>query len=219
MNLLELFDKNPPPGERVAPTDQNINYDKLIDYIKKYCGQSLSIMKETNCKLYRGFRTRAKGQLYTDNTKHIFHPDVFLGNPRTDREPLAHGGEKFQKIVDQVYDYLNIKSKRSNSIFCTSNLHETRNYGDEYVIFPIGNFNYSWSQMYPDLYDARHTINSRFEDRILTLNELKTVQNILLLTDENIQKALEENFEILISSPYVAISIKDYIEISKRLGV
>lgn len=85
--------------------------------------------------LYRGIETR----------KDFLHKQV-----RTERQP-RDTDQKIHRAMDEWF-YENFGTRyRSNSIACTGDRVSTADYGNSYLVFPIGQFDFIWS---PQLHDV-----------------------------------------------------------------
>lgn len=76
---------------------------------------------------------------------------------RTDRKPKDSAPE-YHALLDQMFAELGFKARRSNSVFTTSGTYMgTGNvaadaYGIIYIVIPIGEFAFTWSDEYNDAY-------------------------------------------------------------------
>ena len=76
---------------------------------------------------------------------------------RTDRV----GGFIFLNPVDELMKQSGFKAHRKNSALCTGNKNVAVGYGAVYQIFPIGDYNFSWSSVVHDyFYDIRENSDS-----------------------------------------------------------
>ena len=145
MRLMEVI--SPIITEDVQPialakdgyTIEQVN--KVVDFIRANCTKWLA---ETNNGRYTFFRgIRANMASYHAFTKTV----------RTDRQPrdsIPLGHDTYNAMIEAVGGI----ADRSNSVFATSKYSEARNYGtlggQASVIFPIGDYHYTWSKKWDD---------------------------------------------------------------------
>jgi hypothetical protein len=113
---------------------------QVAAYIKKNCGDYLSQTKNGNAKLYRGFTNSNKSMAFTKKV-------------RKDRQPLTSSSEEHDSF-NVLIKLGKKKANRSNSLFSTGDEYLAADYGDEYVILPIGKFAYTWHKEYSDWYGS-----------------------------------------------------------------
>lgn len=95
--------------------------DKWLTRIQSDCAEYLAEVAKTNKWLYRG----ASGA------------DAYVGKSWLTREP-KNSNKQAQLFFDQILAQLGFVALRGNSIFTTSSLWQTKQYGDKtYVIFPV----------------------------------------------------------------------------------
>ena len=71
---------------------------------------------------------------------------------RKNRSPKDTSIDIHNWVDDWFYEKFGIRA-RSNTVFCTSDRGTSIEYGDVYVLFPIGKFEVIWSYHLKDLYD------------------------------------------------------------------
>jgi hypothetical protein len=101
-------------------------------FIEKHCQQFLKYSRQTKKFLYHGSN-------YSKYSKYS------LSNTRTNRTP-KDTQVGVQKAVDEYLTLRGFKALRSNSLFCTSDQIITQDFGEDFIIFPIDGFNYTWSK-------------------------------------------------------------------------
>ena len=79
--------------------------------------------------------------------------DVLLGKKpvRTDRNP-ADTPKELHALIVEIFNNLEIPANRHNSMFVNGREMEVGQYGTPYIVFPIGEFHYTWSNVIEDLY-------------------------------------------------------------------
>ena len=78
-------------------------------------------------------------------------PDFFTGTVRTDRKSVDMSPELQSDLNKEFVNQFGYPA-RSNSVFCTGDDDVTTYYGSPFMIFPIGNFKFLWSDDIRDLY-------------------------------------------------------------------
>lgn len=128
IEIIEKINTNPTKKDIYEIIDlmKKNNYSQIIDFYKK----------NKKKYLYRG--SKQNNNIYISRPKELRIPK--------DSSIINH------IIYDNVFDFLNFKAKRTNSIFCTPSYGIAKNYGNVYVIFPKNNFNFLYSSNIKDLY-------------------------------------------------------------------
>jgi hypothetical protein len=130
--------------ENTNVDDEDLMY--IANLIKRDC--QLFLNESGGKVVYRGIHVnRSNGYLKPVNEK--LDDIMYIGTIRTDRIPLDS--------PKWLHDTLNEKFKsdigeplRSTSLFVIGDIRQTEKYGNAYMIFPIGNFNYAWSDQTAD---------------------------------------------------------------------
>jgi len=166
--------------------------------------------------------------------------DYFLGQYRTDRRPLTTS-EGFQIAYDKMLSEKGITSLRSNSLFITSNYSTANTYGNPFVIFPLGKYDYHFTD-YSDTMRYYNKLNSGTSYNLfkladfynITLKELviacykSGVYQIIypirtLITTENMSE--EEAIEQILKTDKdsdlwrLSISGEDWEEVAEKLNI
>lgn len=146
--------------------------------------------------LYRGVKKT--------NEASVIRREVRLGNRKPKDMPL------------ELHQFINGYFKKHygapfrNAMFVTSSVGNASEYGDVYVIFPAGEFQYLWSADYEDLYSITSEfgfehIPPNMEDPI----EWKKVAKEALVDEvlstyqtDGLEKAIDSSHEIMIRCPY-----------------
>lgn len=150
-----------------TPRERDPAPQDTADMIKKYCRPWLT-QAGTEQFLSRGIREpwRPEG---TSRVK------VFVKNIRTDRKP-RDSSKKAHRIFNMLIDMVGGVANRSNSMFAHITDSYAGLYGRYYVVFPVGEFHYTWSPEFKDL-----TMN--LEDKFYKLMDV---------SDETKQKAYQK---------------------------
>jgi hypothetical protein len=203
--------------EEIFEFKQEIDFQGQWATIAPEVQQALAIMNSNGCKLYRGISGDK--------------PKSFVSSPREDRKP-RDGIPFVQEIVDEWLKNHGFTALRSNSLFVTSDLGESRVYGKPYMIFPVDGFTYTWFRGMKDfsysLYSNRlgipvprlfpgitagklSTITLQdFIDRGMTKSDIiaciDKYMEIANPSNSNIEEAMFKGHEIMIScSRYYAV--------------
>jgi len=115
------------------------DYSGFFDVIKKDCKKYLDEIKNpTNVIMYRGL----------DKDKN--HGFISVKDARTDRRPLNTDDKLSDKIDEWFKQEYGIRF-RSQAVFAVGHRIVAKQYGDIYIMFPIGDYDYIWSPNYSDL--------------------------------------------------------------------
>lgn len=112
-------------------------YRELLQFVEEHCQPYIRENPdfETN-RLYRGMKT--------PNTI------ASINTIRKDRLP-KDTARKVQEELDAEFIAQGFKAIRSNSMFCLGESYNAEEYGEVHVVYPIGNFEYTWSPEIRDL--------------------------------------------------------------------
>lgn len=114
----------------------SLNLQNVSQFIKNNCQPYLRENPEfEKFPLYRGINK-------TDA--------VIISPVRTDRRPLDTDVKTHNTIVKEL-SKRGIKANRNNSIFCTGDSETPYTYGNRYVIFPVGDFDFTWNPKILDM--------------------------------------------------------------------
>lgn len=111
---------------------------------------------------------------------------------RKDRKPRDTPEDIHEWADNWFYENFGIRA-RSNTMFCTSEASKTKQYGELYIVFPIGNFEIIWSHRLKDLYTEWMVTKGLefWKDYFLT-SFAKTYHK------GNLQKAIKSGNEIML---------------------
>lgn len=136
--------------------------------------------------------------------KHEGAISIWKKDVRQDRNPSATRREDHNMVDNWFYRTFGFKA-RSQAVFCLGKKAKDSTidiYGDPYIIFPIGKFEYVWSPYVDDLF-SEMTLNMK---HIKTQDEINWFLEDKGYTSTNIEKALRGRSEIMIKcSSYYAI--------------
>lgn len=183
---------------RLFELDNKIDMPKMLKQIKTRCQPFLQQVKDP-FTLYRGLEPG----LYTGEL-----PPMFLKKQArlTDRIPTAMGRDDHNAI--NHYFKQEFKRPFRNGVFVTGDIAESQGYGDGYVVFPIGKFEFLWSPKIDDInYQKQDLI---WNDRNMDSDESELIRGLkeAKYTTENLQAAIKSKHEIMIwCKEYFAISL------------
>lgn len=184
MRLLELVDIDP-----------DIKIDKAV---LANCSEILHLYSTTRQVLYRGIlrinSARAKS--------------IFIGEPVENRIPL-NTSLALSIAIDNKLIKAGFKALRINSIFCTGDLEQAKEFGEPYVIFPFNGFKFTYS----DFKDLTLQMPYKFEPYSNMPKEIKwmTVADFISkfgFTNQNLDAALINSKEIYVRGKYLAINLQ-----------
>lgn len=151
-------------------------------------------------------------------------PNILIGSVRTDRKPMNTPLPIHEFMDNWFYKKFGVKF-RSNAMFTIKDKPNAKFFGDVYIVFPIGEFKYCYSNDVFDLYDLiiskiqQYTdinatdINTFLSDKQHLKTVIDIVEKILIdsnYVDSNL-KALSVNSEIMINcKSYLAIKESEY---------
>lgn len=108
---------------------------KLAEYIKQNCAPWLNAVGNPKLAVYRGFGK--SGRL------------AFTRPVRHDRRPRDTKQAEHKKM-QMMISALGLKANRENSAFVSGCEYQASEYGEVFVVLPIGEFNYTWSKQHRD---------------------------------------------------------------------
>lgn len=169
---------------------------EYVDLIRKKCEPFLGKIDYDirNYKLCRGVEQRD-----------IPEQDFFFGSVRKGRKPKDTPIEIHDHANEWFLNEFKIKH-RSESLFITGKMEDTKKYGRPYVIFPVGNFNFVWSPKVKDFLSvAIHGIHTK--------DELREFLERSDYTNDKFKEAVKSNNEVMINcDEYYAVNHEKYNE-------
>jgi len=120
------------------------------------------------------------------------------------RYPKDSSHELHDYMNDHFYDTFGAEFR--NAVFCTGSLSQVKEYGPEFAVFPIGNFEFLWSPKVEDMF-------KEWEDFEIEENSDDPRQFIKTriagkYTNKNIKKAIDSKHEIMIRcNEYYAVDL------------
>jgi hypothetical protein len=148
--------KNDPyKRQSMLPDDKLAKAQRIATYIKKHCQPFLK--QSGGLPLYRGI-----GETRSD--------PVFVQAMRSDRESRSGSGEHYD-FHNKIIASLGLTANRVNSMATTGNTYDASSYGRPFQVFPLGDFNFTWSKEQNDLMD----LPSDFDGTDAATNELEQI--------------------------------------------
>lgn len=175
------------------------------------------------CKPFQkeiGFNNRFDFDLLYRGMKN--KPNFFIGNIRPDRRPTDTPVSIHEFIDNWFYKKFGVRF-RSNAMFATKNSFSAATYGASYIVFPIGEFKYCYSNDIEDVYvdmldmiSSDDFLNFTEEEKDDYFDELtKKIENSNY-TNQNLKTTENANSEIMINcKTYLAIKPELYAEFVK----
>lgn len=127
----------------------------------------------------RPWLLESKGQLVYRGEFNENQPEMVKKTVRTNRQPVDTPKEAHDAIVELIRK-LGFIANRDNSIFVSASALAARGYGDVHVIFPIGNYSYTWGNDVWDMYadfTREYNIDRVYNLSSIDANRLKTKLN------------------------------------------
>jgi len=128
-------------------------YKEWTQKIIKECQPFLKEMGSPLVPLYRGRQEPTKGKT---------HRDPFITPYRKNRNPVD-SSSMLQGIFNRIIEKNGGIANRSNAIFTTGDRNTATGYGYEYVIFPRGEFHYTYNTAMRDWF----TTNNSFSEFVI----------------------------------------------------
>ncbi len=159
---------------------------------------------EANCQPWL---KESKGKyVYRGLNKNVYaHMQVFTRNVRQNRKP-RDSTEMMQNFFNTIIGIAGGIANRTNSMFVYGSPMPTSSYGHTFYVFPIGDFNYTWSTVWHDWYNDRVAFYSEYETIRDPYNAngkefAKAVAQVKkdIIVDRNLPKAIASGREIMIS--------------------
>jgi adenylate kinase family enzyme len=182
MKLIELF-------ERIyyAP-----DTDQIVSAIKRDCQPWLA--ESGGLVVYRGMSN-------VDNL------DFFKETPSKNRTPTDTESSVHFRAISLMKE-MGYVAHRGNGLFVSGSEATANRYGTAYVVFPIGDFKYTWS---PEIHDF--FAESLFR-KMGSMSDQKLKDIISTYQTTDLQRAIRSKFEIIIScESYYAVSVDMYDDI------
>ena len=203
MKISELFCEDTMPRYITDNNDQNPDLDernrtyaiKVAKFIKEHCQPWLSQTRNGYQVVYRGL----KGVNNFGEDARLADNFAFIKDVRSDRKP-KDTAPSLHALFDELIAKAGKVANRSNSMFVTGSPSRAKEYGKLFVVFPVGEFNYTWSYEYEDWYNDAPADDPEFE-----IFFPKYIEG----DDNSLKKAIDSNNEIMIKCK-AAVYINDH---------
>lgn len=127
----------------------NIEFDNFLKLIDRDCQEFIKLLREI-----KDIKT------YVSPKRLLFYRGMKKGDKEFIKDKVRKNRKQLdsdyyfnqQQLDDIFYKELGVRP-RSEGLFATTSQHYSRNYGDIYVIFPIGKFNYVTTDFFTDSID------------------------------------------------------------------
>ena len=161
----------------------------LVTILNMLVNNSLPYLKE----LEREFKGYKKGSMFFLSGR-TNNKDVFKRKIRKNRSPKDMPEDAHESLDDGFYDEFGVHY-RSNAVFVTGNFNTADSYGDNvYMIFPIGQYSYAWSNQVQDLYSDTDDGNNFVEKYELTWDEEEDLES-------DVREGLQEDWQDRFGDP------------------
>jgi hypothetical protein len=146
MKLFELLTEAPRKDAYAAKsffgTDDNAKKivlargKKVAQFIKTKCKPWFQESEKGKHKFYRGFQRGANEVAFTKKV-------------RTNRQP-KDSGKREHEAFNTLIKLGGGKANRSNAVFASSDRYVAEEYGQVFVVIPVGEYTYTWHDYYDD---------------------------------------------------------------------
>jgi len=183
----------------------NSNFEKICKMIDRDCQPWLAELKEIGNLYYRGFEIdKILNRRYSknhDDKPMLTHIDMFRIKSQSERKPLSTDSYTHKTIDDYFLKEFGWRA-RSQGVFATPEEFVSV-YGEPYVFFPVGEYEYLWSKQIYDLFSSGYNINDLligdyvYQTDNLKDNEQNEVMfncNKYILVPEKYRKELEQRY-------------------------
>jgi hypothetical protein len=210
MRLYEVVRKS------YAPQAYSEDTKTLIEYIIANCKPWMqAAYGEVAWRGVRKYKWLTRGETA---------PNAFVRNTRSDRVP-KDSDKKLHKLYNLWIRLAGGVANRSNSIFVSGNRREAHAYGKVYAVYPIGQFNYTWSPRLDDWYSNLEQdmgLGALFNgllkpDAKADLETVPTAASYdvakvreLIYADKELQNALQAQHEIMVKCENAIYIEADY---------
>lgn len=172
--------------QQAQPVTENLDQTlesarNFVQQIMKKCKPYLDEINADlgNYPLYRGTRKK-----YQAGTK--------LTHSATPRDPVDTDLQT-HNLFNQAIQNAGKTADRSNAIFTSGSLRVAKRYGDTNLVFPIGDFYYTWSTKVADWYWYMVPVQSQIG--------LENLEYSIRGDDNSLKQAIKSNHEIMLHCP------------------
>jgi hypothetical protein len=211
MRLQQYITEYKSDLKEIMPREDDPRLDEVLKMLEKDCKKFID---ETEGFLFRGTNRRI-GDLIKKNTA------------RSDRNPVDTSA-RIHKMADISFKEKFGWKARSEGVFTATRDSMTKGYGANlYLVFPIGNFGFVWSEEHYDFYIAQSEAQSNKRDRVTHRNYSLDQSDVDLLIDDYTNKNLKQAFadrqarEVILHCPngYYYVNSMMIGELSHYLGI
>lgn len=188
-------------AERDSTAEEDADFKKLVEMIKKDCGPYLSAIKGQGF-LYRGVQM--------NSGKHILGSLVYYEKAvRTDRRPLSTE-PRLSNLVDDWFEERFGFRARQETMFARGEdmrISSIQGYGTPCVVFPIGPIKYVWSKNVFDLYTGLYIPDSMGGAEVIKGRVYEYLDDAKFKSTD-MDEAVQDKAEVLVKcSSYYAIPL------------
>jgi len=151
---------------KVEIHDEDIeSIQKIIDTLKSKCSKYYNEVKKNGHVFFRG------------TYKVDWREPITAITPRTDRRP-KDTSKVLHNLIDDMLEKKFGWRPRSEGVFTTSHRGMVTSYGNQFSVWPIGDFKFVWSDETRDLFNwLRHTLKLSDSDMKNPTKVLKSTQD------------------------------------------
>ena len=196
-------------AERDSTEEEDADFNTLVEMIKKDCAPFLQAIDGAGF-LYRGVQT--------NSGRNVLNSIVYYEKKvRTDRKPLSTE-PRLSKIVDDWFEKKFGFRARQETMFArgeNAQLSSLQGYGTPCVVFPIGSFEFVWSEKVFDLYTNLYIPSNVTGTENITAAAEKFLEDAEFKST-GMDDAVQSRMEVLVKCPsYYAVPLQ-YREQLKR---
>lgn len=140
-----LNNNNKPIWDKRKISHDSNNFENILNIIEKDCKPYLDILSNESKLLFKG----------TNHAEDFIDDGIYLKNVRKDRKPKDTKNDINEYISKLFLNKFN-ESIREIGTFTTKNPGVARDYGNEYIFIPIGEFYYYHNPEIEDLFTHIH---------------------------------------------------------------
>lgn len=203
MKLFELLTEAPKKDAYAAKsffgTDDNAKKvvlargKKVAQFIKSKCKPWFQESEKGKHKFYRGFQRGANEVAFTKKV-------------RTNRQP-KDSGKREHEAFNTLIKLGGGKANRSNAVFASSDRYVAEEYGQVFVVIPVGEYTYTWHDYYDDWtgmvpwgelltvkeVEKKKTPGKKSKVQLEYEKKLKTAEADIATMKENLKKVFTDN--------------------------
>lgn len=167
---------------------------KIIDLFENLSDENIQKYRDIIIRDCQPFLRESKHALFRGSDSAVYSFFLKKKKVRKRRRPMDSPTALHRK-VNKAMKELGFEARRNNSIFTIKSPGAASGYGDIYCVFPIGEYNYTYSNSIEDFYNYFRSEN------ILNILTDKSIDTFMSLKDEYIIDIIESsdiNYQALV---------------------